>query len=64
MLNIRRSQDRLIFNMTFPYLGKTVFILRRGPAVDYILTKWHKRVYKSSMFLFIQINIYILFYAK
>ena len=32
MLKIRRSRDRLIFNMGSPYLGKTVFILRRGPG--------------------------------
>ena len=32
MLKIRRSPDRLIFNMGIPYLGKTVFILRRGPG--------------------------------
>ena len=32
MLKIRRSRDRLIFNMGSPYLGKTVFILRQPPA--------------------------------
>ena len=32
VLKIRRSRDCLIFNMGIPYLGKTVFILRRGPA--------------------------------
>ena len=32
MLKIRRSNDRLIFNMGIPYLGKTVFILSRGPG--------------------------------
>ena len=26
------SRDRLIFKMGIPYLWKTVFILRRGPA--------------------------------
>ena len=31
MLKIRRSSDRLILNTGIPYLGKTVFILRRGP---------------------------------
>ena len=31
MLKIRRSGDRLIFNMGIPYLEKMVFILRRGP---------------------------------
>ena len=31
MLKIRRSHDRLIFNMGIPIPGKTVFILRRGP---------------------------------
>ena len=30
MLEIRRSRDRIIFNMGSPYLGMTVFILRRG----------------------------------
>ena len=30
-LKIRRSRDRLVFNMGIPYLRKTVFILRRGP---------------------------------
>ena len=30
MLKIRRSRDRLILNMGIPYLGKTVFMLRRG----------------------------------
>ena len=33
MLKIRRSHDRLIIiNMRIPYQGKTVFILRQGPA--------------------------------
>ena len=32
MLKIRRSCDRLIFNMGISYLGKTVFLLRRGPG--------------------------------
>ena len=32
MLNIRRSRDRLIFSIESPYLGKMVFILRRGPG--------------------------------
>ena len=32
MLKIRLSWDRLIFDMGIPYLGKTVFILRRGPG--------------------------------
>ena len=31
MLKIGLSGDRLIFNMGSIYLGKTVFILRRGP---------------------------------
>ena len=32
-LNIKRwSRNRLIFNMGIPGLGKTVFILRRGPG--------------------------------
>ena len=30
MLKKRRSSDRLIFKLEFPYLGKTVFILRRA----------------------------------
>ena len=30
MLKIRRSHDRLIFNMGNPYLEKTVFRLRRA----------------------------------
>ena len=34
MLKIRRPRDRLISNMVIPYLGKTVFILRRGPACN------------------------------
>ena len=34
MLKIRRSYDRLIFNMGSPCLEKMVFILRRGPG-------WH-----------------------
>ena len=33
MLKIRRSRDRLIFNMEIPYLGKTVFILKTGPWI-------------------------------
>ena len=33
MLKIRRSRDRLIFNMGIPIPGKTVFILRQGPGV-------------------------------
>ena len=32
MLKIRRSRDRLVFNMGILYLEKTVFILRRGPV--------------------------------
>ena len=32
MLKIRRSRDRLIFNMVILYLGKTVIILKRGPS--------------------------------
>ena len=32
-VKIRQSRDRLIFNMGIPYLGKTVFILRQGPAL-------------------------------
>ena len=31
MLKITSFRDRLIFNMGIPYLGKTVFILRRDP---------------------------------
>ena len=31
MLKIRRSYDRLIFNKGIPYMGKMVFILKRGP---------------------------------
>ena len=34
MLKIRRSRDRLIFNMGIPYLEKTVFILRWGPDLQ------------------------------
>ena len=33
MLKVRLSRYRLIFNMGIPYLGKMVFILRRGPGV-------------------------------
>ena len=33
MLKIRRSHDRLIFNMGIPIPGKAVFILRRGPGI-------------------------------
>ena len=32
MLKIRRSRDRLIFNVGIPYPEKTVSILRRGPG--------------------------------
>ena len=32
ILKIRRSRDRLIFNMGILYPGKTVFILRQGPG--------------------------------
>ena len=32
MLKIKRSHDRLIFDMGIPYLVKTVLILRRGPG--------------------------------
>ena len=35
MLKIRRSRDRLIFNMGIPYPRKTVFILRRSPIRDF-----------------------------
>ena len=38
MLKIRRSHDRLIFNMEIPYLAKTVFILRRGPGFRFQLS--------------------------
>ena len=31
-VNDETSHDRLNFNMGIPYLGKTVFILRRGTA--------------------------------
>ena len=34
MLKIRRSRDRLIFNMEIPYLEKTVFVLRHGPDIE------------------------------
>ena len=36
MLKIRRSGNRLIFNMEISILGKTVFILRRGPVIKSI----------------------------
>ena len=36
MLKIRRSCDRLIFNVGIPFLGKTVFILRQAPASHYL----------------------------
>ena len=42
MLKIRRSRDRLIFNMESPYLGKTVFRLRRGPAYLKLGIDWWK----------------------
>ena len=32
MLKIRQSHDRVIFGIGIPHLGKTVFILRRGPV--------------------------------
>ena len=32
VLKIRRSHDRLIFNMGIPYITKTVFILREDPC--------------------------------
>ena len=32
MLKIRWSHDRLIFYIGIPYMGKTVFILRRGQS--------------------------------
>ena len=35
MLKIRRSRDRLIFNMGIPIPGKMLFILRRSPEVCY-----------------------------
>ena len=34
MLKIRRSNGRLILTWKSPYVDKTVFILRRGPAYD------------------------------
>ena len=34
MLKIRRSRDRLIFNMGIPIPGKTVFILKRGAGSE------------------------------
>ena len=34
MLEIRRSCDRLIFNIGITIRGKTVFILRRGPGFE------------------------------
>ena len=32
MLKTRLSRDRFIFSMGIPYLGKTVFMFRRGPG--------------------------------
>ena len=32
MLKIRRSNDIFTFNMVISYLGKTVFMLKRGAA--------------------------------
>ena len=34
MLRIRRSHDRLIFNMRIPITGKMVFILKWGPHIS------------------------------
>ena len=41
-LQIRRSHDRLIYNMGIAYLGKTVFILRRDPNVqgEHVICAW------------------------
>ena len=35
MLKIRRSRDRLMFNIVIPYLGKTVIILRRAQDANF-----------------------------
>ena len=51
MLKIRRSRDRLIFNMGIPYLGKTVFILRRGPGLIWIQFKMVTRCAHPHKFI-------------
>ena len=40
MLKMRRSRDRLILDMGIPYLGKTVFILRRALASVSLIRLW------------------------
>ena len=40
LLKIRLSRDRIIFNTGIPYLGKTVFILKRGPPARTYRTEW------------------------
>ena len=42
MLKVRRSCDRLNFNMGIPYMGKTVFILRRGPGRLWVILAGNK----------------------
>ena len=49
MLKIRRSRDRLIFNMGIPYLGRTVFILKRGPAA-YQGRTWHAMIAYTTVY--------------
>ena len=39
MLKIRRSSDRLIFNMEIPVPGSTLFILKRGPGYARMFAK-------------------------
>ena len=51
MLKIRWFQDHLILNMDYPYLGKTVFILRQGPGQYYprsVKQPWRSWLYIHS----------------
>ena len=44
MLKLRRSRDRLIFNIGIPFLGKTVFILRRGQGGGVLILVIHFKI--------------------
>ena len=53
MLKIRRSHDRLIFNMGIPKPGKTVFILKQGPGPPYRIfrfSQWCMRDWVLALF--------------
>ena len=57
MLKIRRSRDRLIFNMGIPYLGNTVFILKRGPCGFRVISVDYEKVYTNGWYFEIYVAL-------